>query len=77
MLPRTSASRLTSDEVVQHHPKLRRSHAKVAVKNEGVSPDDAAKRVDLTAHAKDFPPVSRGVRYRSKFFRAGRDGWCR
>jgi glyoxylase-like metal-dependent hydrolase (beta-lactamase superfamily II) len=38
------------------------------LKNEGVSPDDAAKRVDLTAHAKDFPQITgvgadiRGVR---------------
>jgi cyclase len=38
------------------------------LKNEGVSPDDAAKRVDLTAHAKDFPQIAgpgadiRGVR---------------
>ncbi|HLK84284.1 MAG TPA: MBL fold metallo-hydrolase [Xanthobacteraceae bacterium] len=37
-------------------------------KNEGVSPEDAAKRVDLTAHAKDFPQITgpgadiRGVR---------------
>jgi glyoxylase-like metal-dependent hydrolase (beta-lactamase superfamily II) len=38
------------------------------LKNDGVSPDDAAKRVDLTAHAKDFPQIMgpgadiRGVR---------------
>ena len=38
------------------------------LKNEGVSPDDAAKRVDLTAHAKEFPQITgpgaeiRGVR---------------
>ena len=38
------------------------------LKNEGVSPDDAAKRVDLTAHAKDFSQITgpgadiRGVR---------------
>jgi cyclase len=38
------------------------------LKNDGVSPDDAAKRVDLTAHAKDFPQITgpgadiRGVR---------------
>jgi glyoxylase-like metal-dependent hydrolase (beta-lactamase superfamily II) len=38
------------------------------LKSEGVSPDDAAKRVDLTAHAKDFPQITgpgadiRGVR---------------
>ncbi len=38
------------------------------LKNEGVSPVDAAKRVDLTAHAKDFPQITgpgaeiRGVR---------------
>ena len=38
------------------------------LKNEGVSPDDAAKRVDLTTHAKDFPQITgpgadiRGVR---------------
>jgi cyclase len=38
------------------------------LKNEGVSPDDAAKRIDLTAHAKDFPQITgpgadiRGVR---------------
>jgi hypothetical protein len=38
------------------------------LKNEGVSPDEAAKRVDLTAHAKDFPQITglgaeiRGVR---------------
>jgi cyclase len=38
------------------------------LKNEGVSPDDAAKRVDLTAHVKDFPQITgpgadiRGVR---------------
>ena len=38
------------------------------LKNEGVSPDDAAKRVDLTAHARDFPQITgpgaevRGVR---------------
>jgi glyoxylase-like metal-dependent hydrolase (beta-lactamase superfamily II) len=38
------------------------------LKSEGVSPDDAAKRVDLTAHAKDFPQIAapgadiRGVR---------------
>jgi glyoxylase-like metal-dependent hydrolase (beta-lactamase superfamily II) len=38
------------------------------LKNEGVSPDDAAKRVNLTAHAKDFPQITgpgadiRGVR---------------
>jgi cyclase len=28
------------------------------LKNEGVSPDDAAKRIDLTAHAKDFPQIT-------------------
>ena len=38
------------------------------LKNDGVSPDDAAKRVDLTVHAKDFPQITgpgadiRGVR---------------
>ena len=38
------------------------------LKNDGVSPDDAAKRVDLTKHAKDFPQITgpgadiRGVR---------------
>ena len=38
------------------------------LKNEGVSADDAAKRVDLTVHAKDFPQITgpgadvRGVR---------------
>ena len=38
------------------------------LKSEGVSPEDAAKRVDLTAHAKDFPQITgpgaelRGVR---------------
>jgi glyoxylase-like metal-dependent hydrolase (beta-lactamase superfamily II) len=38
------------------------------LKSEGVSPDDAAKRVDLTAHAKEFPQITglgaeiRGVR---------------
>jgi cyclase len=38
------------------------------LKSEGVSPDDAAKRVDLTAHTKDFPQITgpgadiRGVR---------------
>jgi glyoxylase-like metal-dependent hydrolase (beta-lactamase superfamily II) len=38
------------------------------LKDQGVSPDDAAKRVDLTAHAKDFPQITglgaevRGVR---------------
>jgi cyclase len=38
------------------------------LKAEGVSPDDAAKRVDLTVHAKDFPQITgpgaeiRGVR---------------
>src|SRR3981189_2731963 len=38
------------------------------LKNEGVSPEDAAKRVDLTAHAKDFAQIKgqgaeiRGVR---------------
>ena len=38
------------------------------LKNDGVSPEDAAKRVDLTAHAKDFPQITgpgadiRGVR---------------
>jgi len=38
------------------------------LKNEGVAADDAAKRVDLTAHAKDFPQITgpgaeiRGVR---------------
>ena len=38
------------------------------LKNGGVSSDDAAKRVDLTAHAKDFPQITgpgaevRGVR---------------
>jgi cyclase len=38
------------------------------LKNEGIAPDDAAKRVDLTAHAKDFPQITgpgadiRGVR---------------
>src|SRR5215472_11256931 len=38
------------------------------LKSEGVAPDDAAKRVDLTAHAKDFPQITghgaeiRGVR---------------
>ena len=38
------------------------------LKNDGVSPDDAAKRVDLTAHAKDFAQITgpgaeiRGVR---------------
>src|SRR5262249_62419077 len=38
------------------------------LKNEVVSPDDAAKRVDLTAHAKDLPQIAgpgaqtRGVR---------------
>jgi cyclase len=38
------------------------------LKNDGVSPDDAAKRVDLTAHVKDFPHITgpgadiRGVR---------------
>jgi glyoxylase-like metal-dependent hydrolase (beta-lactamase superfamily II) len=38
------------------------------LKNEGVSPDDAAKRVDLTTHAKDFAQITgpgaeiRGVR---------------
>jgi cyclase len=38
------------------------------LKSEGVSPDDAAKRVDLTRHAKDFPQITgpgadiRGVR---------------
>jgi len=38
------------------------------LKNDGVSPDDAAKRVDLTRHAKDFPQITgpgadiRGVR---------------
>ena len=28
------------------------------LKNEGVSPDEAAKRVDLTAHANDFPQIT-------------------
>src|SRR5262249_28425832 len=28
------------------------------LKNEGVSPDEAAKRVNLTAHAKDFPKIT-------------------
>jgi cyclase len=38
------------------------------LKAQGVSPDDAAKRVDLTTHAKDFPQITgpgadiRGVR---------------
>src|SRR5580700_9283925 len=38
------------------------------LKADGVSPDDAAKRVDLTAHAKDFPQITgpgadiRGIR---------------
>ncbi len=38
------------------------------LKNEGISPEDAAKRVDLTVHAKDFPQITgpgadiRGVR---------------
>jgi len=38
------------------------------LKNEGVSPEDAAKRVDLTKHAKDFAQITgpgaeiRGVR---------------
>jgi cyclase len=38
------------------------------LKGDGVSPEDAAKRVDLTAHAKDFPQITgpgadiRGVR---------------
>ncbi len=38
------------------------------LKSEGVSPEDAAKRVNLTAHAKDFPQITgpgadiRGVR---------------
>jgi glyoxylase-like metal-dependent hydrolase (beta-lactamase superfamily II) len=38
------------------------------LKGDGVSPDDAAKRVDLTKHAKDFPQITgpgadtRGVR---------------
>jgi cyclase len=38
------------------------------LKNEGVLPEDAAKRVDLTAHAKEFPQIAgpgadiRGVR---------------
>src|SRR5215471_2653235 len=38
------------------------------LKNDGVSPDESAKRVDLTAHAKDFPQITglgaeiRGVR---------------
>jgi glyoxylase-like metal-dependent hydrolase (beta-lactamase superfamily II) len=38
------------------------------LKSEGVSPEDAAKRVDLTAHAKDFSQITgpgadiRGVR---------------
>jgi hypothetical protein len=38
------------------------------LKSEGVAPEDAAKRVDLTAHAKAFPQITgpgadiRGVR---------------
>jgi len=38
------------------------------LKGDGVSPEDAAMRVDLTAHAKDFPQITgpgadiRGVR---------------
>jgi len=43
--------------------------SQVAVlRKQGVSPEDAARRVDLTAHAKDFPQIQgpgadlRGVR---------------
>ena len=34
------------------------------LKNEGVSPDDAAKRVDLTKHAKDFAQRALGAEIR-------------
>jgi glyoxylase-like metal-dependent hydrolase (beta-lactamase superfamily II) len=44
------------------------------LKNDGVSPEDAAKRVDLTAHAKDFSQIT-GPAPTSAAFAACMRGW--